>query len=254
MTFLGLVLLLSLPFWVAGHLIDPGPLPLPLPISALQAIVPLVAAVLLTSRNEGALGVRRLLGEGIDPTGIRPAWYPAVLLTAPLVILAPYLVMKAVGRPLPSPEIDVLAAIVLPVLFLISAYTEQVGWTGYLTEPLQRRHGALNASLLIGLFWAAWHVNGWYFEAGNSLMWTFGQFATTVAWRVLIAWVYANTGSVLAAVLFHASINVTTFLFIDVVTLYEPIVTAAVATCAAATVTLLYGPRTLARFGRTKPA
>jgi len=249
LTFLGLVLLLSLPFWIAGHLIDLGPLPLPLPLSALQAVVPLIVAVLLTRGHEGPRGVRRLLRRGIDPVGIRPAWYLAVLVTAPLVFTASYVIMRTLGSPPPLRSFNVLAAVALTVLFLASAYTEEVGWTGYLTDPLQKRVGALTASLLIGLFWAAWHVNGWYFEAGNSLLWTAGQFTGTVAWRVLIAWTYANTRSGLAAVLFHASMNLGTFLIFDPITMYDPLLTAAIAVGVAVVVVLLYGPATLA--GRT---
>jgi uncharacterized protein len=71
----------------------------------------------------------------------------------------------------------------------------------------------------------------------------------TVAIRVLIVWIYNNTGrSVFAAALFHATTNLTWQLFPNQGSCWGPAVTGPILALAAAIVTFLWGPKTLARF------
>ena len=57
-------------------------------------------------------------------------------------------------------------------------------------------------------------------------------------------------GSVLAAVLFHALDNTSVFLFPDYGSHYDPAVTGTIIAIAAAIVTFVWGPETLARYRR----
>jgi hypothetical protein len=67
-----------------------------------------------------------------------------------------------------------------------------------------------------------------------------------VALRVLIVWLYNNTGkSIFAAALFHATTNVSGITFAGY---YHPGITGSIVALAAAIVTVLWGPRTLARY------
>ncbi len=43
-------------------------------------------------------------------------------------------------------------------VYFIGALGEEVGWSGYIIEPLQNRYGALKASLVLGIIWAVWHI------------------------------------------------------------------------------------------------
>ena len=62
-------------------------------------------------------------------------------------------------------------------------------------------------------------------------------------------WVYNNTGrSVFATALFHAMGNVSTFLFPNYGSHYDPRITGPIIAFAAAIVTAVWGPRTLARY------
>ena len=65
--------------------------------------------------------------------------------------------MRVLGMPLPSPQLSLIAAIVLFAFFFIGAWCEESGWSGYLIDPLQERWGALRASLVLGSVWALWH-------------------------------------------------------------------------------------------------
>jgi hypothetical protein len=70
----------------------------------------------------------------------------------------------------------------------------------------------------------------------------------TVALRVIIVWLYNNTGkTVYAAALFHTTINETWQLFPIQGSFFDPRVTGAITALVAAAVVVLWGPRTLVR-------
>ncbi len=80
-------------------------------------------------------------------------------------------------------------------------------------------------------------------------MWIGAWGLSTVAQRVLLVWIYNNTGkSVFAATLFHAMSNLGWQLFPDHGSHYDPRLTGPILAVAAACVTALWGPRTLARY------
>jgi hypothetical protein len=96
--------------------------------------------------------------------------------------------------------------------------------------------------------WAAVHLVP-DLQGTHSLSWIASHRAMTVVLRVLIVWVYANTGrSLFAASLFHAMDNVCTSLFPNEGSHYDPAIVAPIAATVAALVTWLWGPSTLARF------
>jgi hypothetical protein len=73
-----LVFLLSVPFWVAGPIVErllPAELSANLPVSALMACAPVIAAVLLIRREQGAGAASGLLRRALDYKRIhRKAW------------------------------------------------------------------------------------------------------------------------------------------------------------------------------------
>ena len=94
---------------------------------------------------------------------------------------------------------------------LVAGSFEEIGWTGFAYPRLSSRFGALTGALLLGVLWGLWHFPvadslGAASPHGSHFPAYFASFvAAMVAMRVLIAWVYSNTGSVLAAQLMHAS-------------------------------------------------
>jgi len=241
-----LVFALSAPLQVLGALVEaPAWVPMDLPLSALMFVTPLVAALILVLREEGAAGVRRLLSRTADLRGIGLRWYAPILLTWPLVTALGYALMVASGAPLPEPHVALAALPVLLVVFVIAAAFEEAGWMGYAADPLRKRWGALNAGLVMGVVWGAWHLLPW--SQVHPPAWVLWQFVGTVATRVLIFWLYGVTGgSVASAVLFHAMCNVSVALFPNDGSHYDPAFTAPVVVLAAVLVSVLWGPRTLA--------
>ncbi len=95
------------------------------------------------------------------------------------------------------------------VLVLTDGVGEELGWRGYALPRLLSRHGAIRASLILGVLWGLWHL---------PLMWTEGALPyqqpvwllllDILAKSIIFTWVFLNTrGSVLLAVLLHASTN-----------------------------------------------
>ena len=60
--FFGLVLALAVPFWLLGALVEPPEdFPIKLPLSALQLVFPLLAALILVYPEDRVIGIRGLL-------------------------------------------------------------------------------------------------------------------------------------------------------------------------------------------------
>ena len=159
-----------------------------------------------------------------------------------------YGVMRVMGVRLPAPQFSALAAVGLFLGFIVGGAGEELGWSGYTIDRLQRRWTALQASVLVGLVWAAWHIIP-LLQAHRRWSWIAGWCLSTVALRILIVWVYNNTDkSVFGAILFHAMSNVGWQLFPNQGSHYDPRVTGPILAVAAAVVTVVWGPRTLARY------
>ena len=135
-----------------------------------------------------------------------------------------------------------LTVIALFAALLLPAWTEEIGWMGFLFDRMQRGRTALGAAVLLGSMWALWHVVP-LIQAHRAATWIAWHAFETVATRMLIVWVYSNTGrSVFAAVLFHAIDNVSWLMFPNAGSHYDPRVTAPITLVAAALVTVVWGP------------
>jgi CAAX protease family protein len=246
--FFVLVFALSLPFWLLGIIVKHVPLPINLPVSALQFVCPSIAAFILVSREEQPGGIKRLLKRVFDVKRINPTiWYVPIILLMPLVMVLSYGVMVLLGRPLHEPFIPVLLIPIFFVVFFLSAVGEEVGWMGYAAPLMQERWSAFTTGLLMGLVWALWHVIPEL--SANPPAWVAGQFFSTILLRILIVWLYNNTGtSVLAAILFHDMVNVSEFSFPNYGSYYDPFISDAILVVMVVIATFLWGPKTLARF------
>jgi membrane protease YdiL (CAAX protease family) len=245
--FVLLVFTLSIPLWLFGAVTPLQLLP-GLPVSSLMAFCPMIAASILVYRKDKATGITELLKKSFDFRRIRAkAWLvPAVLLTPCIAILA-YGLMSLVKLPLPTPQFPGMAALVMFFAFFIAALGEEVGWLGYVIDPMQDRWNALQASILLGLVCATWHIVP-FAQAGRSPGWIAWQCLNLVVLRVLFVWLYNNTGkSVLAGALCHAMVNVSWQLFPNSGSHYDPRITGLITAFAAVIVTVIWGPKTLTR-------
>jgi membrane protease YdiL (CAAX protease family) len=169
-----------------------------------------LAGVGAAAAESGRAGVRALLAAVLRWRA-RPAWYAAAVLGPALFPAGGWLLGLALGAPAPpaaAPEAWVSLPLVLAAL-LFPALCEEVGWRGYALPRLQRRVGALPASLLLGVIWAGVHLPLWLLPgfgfAGQSVPLYVVQITAV---SVVLAWLYNGTGgSVLLTGLAHAAAN-----------------------------------------------
>lgn len=242
-----LVFALSIPLWLIGAVTPLQLLP-GLPVSSLMAFCPLIAASILVYRENKTTGVTELLKRSFDYKRIKARiWYAPTILLMPGIAILAYGLMCLLQLPLPTPQFQVLSTLVMFFAFLIAALGEEIGWTGYAIDPMQDRWNALQASILLGVVWAVWHIVP-FAQADRSPTWIAWQCLTLLASRVLLVWLYNNTGkSVFAAALCHAMINVSWQLFPNHGSHYDPRITGLITAFAAVVVTVAWGSRTLAR-------
>lgn len=247
---------LSIPFWIIDFMIDAKRTSL-LNFSIIDivtAFIPIIAGCILIYKEEGKSGVYKLLKRIFDFARItKKIWYVPIILLPFLMYLVIYLAIRVLELPLPSEfHISFLSIPVLFCLFFLGGVAEETGYMGYAVEPMQERFGALAAGILIGIPWAVWHFPS-IIQQGHDL--TFIAWATlgTVAVRVLIVWLYNNTGkSLFACILFHTMLNVGRPLFpkdemhnplVDYPDIHYSMIAAV-----AVIVVFLWGSKTLARY------
>jgi membrane protease YdiL (CAAX protease family) len=205
-----------------------GPGGVPIPTEQFETVGPLVymalltgpsiAGLLLTGLVDGRAGFRELLSRLLRrPVGAR--WVALALLGTPLLATAVLLALS-----LFSPEFlpvivtaDDKATLLLTgiAVGLMVGIFEEIGWTGFAIPRLRRRYSVLTTGLIVGVLWGAWHfIVFWQsdsFSGAFPLVLLLGQlFSWLPAYRVLLVWLYDRTGSLLAVMLMHASLVVTT--------------------------------------------
>jgi uncharacterized protein len=242
-----LVFVLSVPFWLMGA--NKLPIPVNLPVSALMVFNPLIAALTLTYIQDGFGGIKELVEKAFDYKKIKnKIWYVPILFLVPLLYFLSYVIMHLAGLPLPDPKIPFLMVPVFFSIYFVTAIGEELGWMGYAIDPMQERWGALKASILLGLVWVIWHIIP-HLQQSLAASWILWQSLYSIALRILIVWIYNNTGnSVFAAILVHTMDNVSWSLFPNYGSHYDPFVTSIITWLVAVIVTLGWGPKTLGRY------
>jgi membrane protease YdiL (CAAX protease family) len=162
---------------------------------------PSCSGILLTWFDGGLSDLFRRMRRASDGY-----WY-AALLIPPALVLAVLYSMQTLVSPGFAPN-----AFLIGILFgLPAGFFEEIGWMGYAFPRMRDRMGPLKASIILGLLWSVWHLPvidylGTATPHGSYWLPFFLAFtAAMTAVRVIIAWVYMHTGSVLLAQLLHAS-------------------------------------------------
>jgi membrane protease YdiL (CAAX protease family) len=109
-----------------------------------------------------------------------------------------------------SPELSPIFLTPGIVMGLLAGLVEEVGWMGFAYPMMQLNRSILRTGIYLGLLHALWHIvpdflGNYNALGGYWLPYFLGFTVFVVALRVLIVWVYANTGSLLLAQLMHAS-------------------------------------------------
>lgn len=129
---------------------------------------------------------------------------------------------KAPAYPYGPPSISTTLLLIGFVL-IWGGGLEEVGWRGFALPRFQMRFSPLVASLIVGFFWALWHVpeyfTGQYTASSGTgpamLMGIASRFLLiTPPLTILFTWIYNRTGgNLLLPLLAHASFDVGTAVF-----------------------------------------
>lgn len=218
-----------------------------LPLTA-AACGPSLAAFAITALNSGRRGALRLLAQARS-WHAHPCWYVIALVLPYLILLAGVALFSKAGGEAPQhwfqlpPLRPALAALVPPL-------GEEFGWRAFALPKLQRRTGALCASLLIGAAWGAWHLPLFFLPGGIAPADFPFFFAQVVAASVVMTWLYNSTGGRLCVTLAaHLMLNL---VFVDYPPIaasgLRPIACAALVAGAVAGLVVLGGGRSLTGF------
>jgi membrane protease YdiL (CAAX protease family) len=188
-----------LPAGLAQRGLIAGPAERFVPLVILGFWSPTLAALLVARFARGGGGIRALF-RPLGKWWVRPGWYllalglPAAIYAAG--IAAYWRVTGTQAGPWPSlPHGERIAAmLMLPLV-------DQVGWRGFAYPRLARRHGALTASLILGVVWGLWHTGKQrvFNEGGDSVPPPI-MMLYFVAATVSFTWIYNRTGGSLLLV------------------------------------------------------
>lgn len=197
----GGALAVAAPEWMRTHSLSKMTGLLMFPVMLLG---PAVMGIALTRIIGGTEALKELFAQ---MRRIRVGRWYAGLLIPPVVILVVLLVLTACVSPAYVPN-----RFFIGVSFgLAAGFLEEIGWTGFALRTLLARGSGFSATVLLGLIWGLWHLPvidflGTAWPHGPYLLAFFLAFvAAMTAIRVLIAWLYAKTRSVLLAQLMHVS-------------------------------------------------
>jgi len=210
-------------FWIPRALLLNNIINLAISPDALKFIGgfgPTSIAFLLTYRTYGREGASSLFKRGVDFKFPKKWWMPLLLMTT----IVTYTAYRLVNLVRPIPNILQFAAVLssfsdffggLFILVLISV-AEEFGWRGYALDRFQAKfesskYTAVISSVILGVIWASWHIP-LFFTPGEGKSFEAQYFPFFLAMTVLLAisftWFHNNTnGSVLAAIVFHTSVN-----------------------------------------------
>jgi len=194
-------------------------LQLPQKMFFLGAAGPTVSALLILAITSEKPGVLRLL-RSYAHWRVGVQWYLVAVIGVAVLVFLAYAVVPGALAVAPHWSLVPLWLIsVVRVLFFPPAgpLLEEGGWRGFALPRLQRLHGPVVGTLILGALWGFWHLQLFVGPLAMtrpdatfvSVVVTFVLFTIgVIGLSVVMTWVFNNSGgSVLLAVLAHAAFD-----------------------------------------------
>jgi membrane protease YdiL (CAAX protease family) len=184
-------------------------------VSAVWVVLgPTLAAFIMTGLTEGRAGIRCLLRRYVLwRVGLR--WYLIVLLGPPVIVLLVTIVLPGALASFQTlaPLNPLLLLVSFPLILIFGgALFEEGGWRGFALPRLERLHGPLVGTLILGILWACWHLPLFWITVWGTPPTVLNMvlfLATVIFMTIVFTWVFNNTkGSILLAILLHTSFDV----------------------------------------------
>lgn len=180
---------------------------------------PLVAGFFLTYRERGIDGIKLMWYKGWHCEK-KAYLYISLLLIPGLTFFSLLLASLPLGYNLTEILIyrkyGYIFTEILITFFIGGPFQEEFGWRGYALDLLQSKWNALESSIILGGIWSIWHFPLFYIVDTPQLNQSFISFTISIiVVSILFTWLHNNTnGSILVAMIFHASINVSYLVFL----------------------------------------
>jgi membrane protease YdiL (CAAX protease family) len=164
---------------------------------------PLASGILMSRATGGREGTKDLFRR-LRRWRVGLRWYLVLLIPPAMVLLILSLLERVVSPSFAPNHFWIGIAFGVP-----AGICEEIGWMGFAFPKMRAQRSALGAAVLLGILWSTWHlpvINFLGAAAPHRQYWFafFLAFAFAMtAMRVLIAWIYAGTNSVLLAQLMH---------------------------------------------------
>ena len=202
-----LAFLISWSIWGAARVLLPGTSrELRVAVHTVGLCGPTVAALVLTGLLYGRRGVLDLL-KRIARWRVGIGWYLFALSSTLIIGLTAIGVHTLAGGMTPPMNQLILAQALLP---LPAGLPEEYGWRGFALPHLLKKRTALASSLIIALFWVAWHIP--ISPALNNVSFLGLFLLEVIPLSILFSWLYINSGgSILLVVLYHLVANMVVF-------------------------------------------
>jgi membrane protease YdiL (CAAX protease family) len=181
---------------------------------------PGIAGIVLTYVEHGRRGGKEFWQRAVDVRRVRPRWWLVLIALWPVLHGLAISLTRLFGGDPPSfafvreMAAQPFALVVVPILYLVQAGLEELGWRGYMLDRLQARFSPLGASLLLGICHAPWHLPLFWIVGTNQIKWGFGPdfwlfIAVVLAGSVYSTWCYNdNDRSTFAAIVLHFAYNI----------------------------------------------
>ena len=169
---------------------------------------PAVAALIVAGAFYRGRGVKELLARYLPWRARWSDYVIAIVLPGLLVAVAAMLnVLLGASRPATAQVMSWQSLLPRFVfVFLFVGLGEETGWRGFALPELQKRFSPFVASLVVGVFWAAWHMPLMGVEFKAAVIPAF--LLSVMAGSVVMAWLFNRAnGGLLPLPVLHATVN-----------------------------------------------
>lgn len=211
---------ISLPVWFLAVVVNTASLKLTAPpnvpmigLIILSIPVALLPAWVVSSAFSGSDSIRNMLKTLIKPRG-EIFYYLFALLTFPVVMVVGTIITNIIAGNPWLPKINQGSNLLLVVLinfffviFFAGGINEEAGWRGFAQKRMQAKYSPLFTAILLWFYMVIWHIPNdlIQYQYGGYIM---VRIVLYLFITILFTWTYNRTkGSILAIVIFHASMN-----------------------------------------------
>jgi membrane protease YdiL (CAAX protease family) len=183
------------------------------------APIALLPAYVVSSAFSRVGSLRSYLSTLVRPRG-NIVWYLVAFFTFPVIhLLGNVFTNLVAGRPFLANFAGATTGLIgiavlefMKVFFWSGGINEESGWRGFALPRLQSKLPPIMAGLIIWVVHTIWELLGDVFMdvfSGGDISWpAMSRLVWMPCWTILFIWVYNRTkGSILAPVIFHASMN-----------------------------------------------